>query len=80
MNLKMTLVLISLPSVMRTVGWVSLVFLRLAFLGLLSPHQGTTTILCPLLVQLQERQLPATTNVSKASPKHADSGSTGQDK
>ena len=58
MKMKMTLVLISLPSLMRTVGWVSQVFLRLVFQGLLSPRQGTTTIFRPLLVQLQERHLP----------------------
>ena len=58
-RMKMTLVLMSLPVTMRTVGWVSQVFLRLVFLGLLSPHQGTTTIFhVLLLVQFQERQLP----------------------
>ena len=52
--MKMTLVLMSLPVTMRTVGWVSQVFL-----GLLSPHQGTTTIFhVLLLVQFQEWQLP----------------------
>ena len=58
-RIKMTLVLMSLPVTMRTVGWVSQVLLRLVFLGLLSPHQGTTTIFhVLLLVQFQERQLP----------------------
>ena len=44
MKMKMTLVLMSLPATMRTVGWLSHAFLRLMFLGLLSLHQGTTTI------------------------------------
>ena len=57
--MKITLVQMSLPATMRTVGWVAQVFLRLVVLGLLSPHQGTTTIFhVLLLVQLQERQLP----------------------